>query len=121
MLNIDDLKAKMENKTEEYLQGDPFPHIVIDDFLPQSLFQEIVKAFPGPEAPFWDRYDYQYQTKLACNEVHQLPEAIRSTLHMLNSGGFLEQLETLTGEKGLVSDPYYVGGGIHQIQRPAVM
>jgi len=116
-LNIDELKTKMNGKAEIYAKGDPFPHIVIDDFFPPDLFKELCQSFPSADASFWDRYDYQYQTKMACNQVHELPEPIRGTLHLLNSGGFLRQLEELTGEKGLVSDPYYVGGGIHQIQR----
>lgn len=116
-LTIDDLKPKMQGKAEVYAKGDPFPHIVIDNFFPQPLFEELCGSFPGADAPFWDKYDYQYQTKMACNQVHELPDPLRSTLHLLNSGGFLELLEDVTGEKGLISDPYYVGGGIHQIQR----
>lgn len=116
-LRLEDLRSKMANKTEQYAQGQPYPHIVIDDFLPQELFQQLCSVFPDRSADIWDRYDYRYQTKMACNHVHDLPEPIRGLLHLLNSGGFLQLLEDMTGEKSLISDPYYVGGGIHQILR----
>ena len=116
-LQIEEIDEKMAGLSERYASAEPFPHIVMDDFLPDDLFRQLVACFPQADSPLWDRYDYQYQTKLACNLVHRFPQPIRSTLHMLNSGGFLEKLEALTGEKGLVSDPYFVGGGIHQIQR----
>jgi len=117
VLDVEHVRPKMAERHDRYAAGEPFPHIVIDDFLPAGLYQRICDDFPGPEASYWDRYAYQYQTKLACNLVHLLPESLRGTLYALNSGGFLEILEDLTGEKGLISDPYYVGGGIHQIER----
>jgi len=117
MLDLETLRPKMAGLSEAYASGEPFPHIVIDDFLPTDLYRRICEEFPGPGAAYWDRYAYQYQTKLACNLVHRLPESLRATLFTLNSGGFLEVLEELTGESGLISDPYYVGGGIHQIER----
>lgn len=117
LLEIKDIEEKMAGKAQAYAQGQPFPHIVIDNFLPDEIYQAICNAFPGPEADFWDRYAYGYQTKLACNKVHLLPPILRSTLQTLNSGGFLEVIENMTGEKNLISDPHFVGGGIHQIER----
>lgn len=116
-LSIEHLELQMADKTSAYAAGDPFPHIVLDDFLPKDLFDTLCSVFPKPDAPFWDRYDYQYQTKLACNQVHDLPSPLRDTLYLLNGGGFLNLLQDLTGEQGLISDPFFVGGGIHQIQR----
>lgn len=43
--------------------------------------------------------------------------ATRSLIAELNSAEFLQFLEALTGIEGLIADPYYEGGGIHEIRR----
>jgi hypothetical protein len=35
----------------------------------------------------------------------------------LNSSVFLDFLEKLTGIESVIPDPYFVGGGLHQIER----
>jgi len=38
-------------------------------------------------------------------------------LHQLNSSTFLNFLESLTGIQGIIPDPHFNGGGLHQIER----
>ena len=42
-----------------------------------------------------------------------MPKSVLKILNICNSGKFLNYLEDITGEKGLIPDPYYIGGGIH--------
>ena len=44
-------------------------------------------------------------------------DATLQLLTELNSGAFIEFLEALTGIRGLVPDPHFEGGGLHQIVR----
>src|SRR4029077_6346348 len=41
----------------------------------------------------------------------------RNLFAELNSQAFLGFLEEMTGMRGLVSDPYYEGGGLHETKR----
>ena len=41
----------------------------------------------------------------------------RLLLYQLNGSVFLQFLEQLTGIDGLIPDPYFGGGGLHQIER----
>ena len=43
----------------------------------------------------------------------KMPKSVLKILNICNSGKFLNYLEDITGEKGLIPDPYYIGGGIH--------
>jgi len=81
-----------------------------------EVFQQSVNSFPSVQEKIWDRYDYKYQVKLACNRIDQIGSPLNEILIALNAGPFLQLLEKLTGEKGLISDPYLVGGGLHQIE-----
>ena len=97
---------------DEYVSNDPFPHIVIDDFLPTDLLRRVVADFPKRKPPRFD----DAQSKLKTG--YQM-EAIESPLitnlqNALNSSQFLEFLEEMTGIKRLIPDPHFVGGGLHE-------
>lgn len=94
----------------------PFPHLVIDGFLPEDLAAELAGAFPPPQSDIWWRYDNPLEKKLACNEPAKLPPVIQETLAALNSPELCAELTRLTGIEGLQSDPGLHGGGLHCIR-----
>ncbi len=107
---------------EGYIKADPFPHCVIDDFLPEHVAQHLLDIFPKPDAPFW--FDWQQgdttnqPRKQGLGHIKNLEGAdpfIFSVLHAFNSYPMIHFLETLTGIDGLIPDPHYHGGGLHQI------
>jgi Rps23 Pro-64 3,4-dihydroxylase Tpa1-like proline 4-hydroxylase len=100
-----------------YVSNDPFPHIVIEDFLPLDVAEKILSEFPGEKAQEWHRFDNPMEKKLATREDEQFGPFTREVMHELNSRGFLEFLEKLTGIDALIPDPHFEGGGLHQIPR----
>ncbi len=106
-----------EERAVEYQTAEPFPHIVIDDFLPVEPLENALKDFPSPRGVRWTGYDGEHERKLEYNSAERLPISLRSVLYFLNSPIALSFLETITGIKGLIADPYYIGGGLHQSER----
>lgn len=102
---------------QRYAQALPFPHIVIDNFLPTEVLETILSEFPQPEQINWTKYEDTAQVKLASTTETQLGIATRLLLHQFNSSVFLNFLETLTGIDGIIPDPHFAGGGLHQIVR----
>jgi Rps23 Pro-64 3,4-dihydroxylase Tpa1-like proline 4-hydroxylase len=100
-----------------YQAAEPFPHIVMDDFLPREIAEAVVRAYPEPESLDWIRFENEREKKLAYSEIQEFPEPIREVMQFLNSPSLLRFLETLTGIPALIPDPYLVGGGMHQIRR----
>ncbi len=100
-----------------YRGARPFPHIVIDDFLPVEPVEQAVAAFPAPDDLDWQQFRNADEKKLAYNVVERMPPPIRELLYFLNSASVLDFLERLTGISGLIPDPYFTGGGLHQIER----
>ena len=47
-----------------YSDARPFPHVVIDDFLPEAVAQQLVDEFPGPGDMPWISYDSRTERKL---------------------------------------------------------
>jgi len=106
-----------EANQQRYAQALPFPHIVIDNFLPIEVLETILSEFPKPEQINWTKYEDTAQVKLASTNETQLGIATRLLLHQFNSSVFLNFLETLTGIDGINPDPHFGGGGLHQIVR----
>jgi Rps23 Pro-64 3,4-dihydroxylase Tpa1-like proline 4-hydroxylase len=111
------LQNLAKERAEDYKNAKPFPHIYFDDFLPIEAAEEALKDFPEPKQLTWTEFNEPRQRKLAYNNVERLPSSLRGALYFLNCRPMLNFLEALTGIKGVISDPYYAGAGLHQIRR----
>jgi Rps23 Pro-64 3,4-dihydroxylase Tpa1-like proline 4-hydroxylase len=117
----DEFAKKLESlateNAEQYINGRPFPHIYFDNFLPAEAAEAALEDFPEPDRLPWIEFNQPMQRKLAFNAVEKLPSSIRNILYFLNSRTMLTFLEALTGIRSVISDPYFAGGGLHQIER----
>lgn len=109
-------RAVGQDLAEAYRSAQPFPHILLDDFLDKELLRGVARSYPSSEGKSYfdrdqERLKYQY------HPTETRSALARNLLAELNSQAFLGFLEEMTGIKGLVSDPYYVGGGLHETKR----
>lgn len=99
-----------------YASAAPYPHIVISDFLPQATARALVDEFPSFESMRFKKMGVETtHAKASTSQEYDWGPATRSVIAALNSQYFLAGLSELTGFQGLVSDPYFEGGGLHQI------
>jgi hypothetical protein len=101
---------------DQYRNATPFPHIVMDDFLEPDVLREVLADFPSSgDKEFFDReqerFKFQYQPHESSSGL------VRNLFAELNSQAFLGFLEEMTGFDGLMSDPYFEGGGLHETKR----
>jgi len=102
---------------KQYRTAAPFPHIVLDGLFDDSLLSDVVRDFPAPAQMKWLSFDNRHEKKLAWyHELGTLADTVRALLDKLNGFETLLWLEALTGIEGLIPDPYYGGGGVHQIE-----
>ncbi|MGH6811797.1 MAG: 2OG-Fe(II) oxygenase [Methylocella sp.] len=99
----------------EYVSAEPYPHIVIDGFFDELVLNAVLAEFPGPKDTIWGLHDWPEEIKLHSKHERDIPPFARQFLYALNSASFLEFLERLTGIQKLIGDPYFEGGGLHQI------
>lgn len=106
-----------EKYSSQYLSNNPFPHVVLDNFLPETLANDLLVNFP--EQPL--RKDKIFDGYYEFNKRQISPyfcKARASEIFMFfNSAPFLQFLEGLTGIEGLISDPYFEGAGYHEITK----
>jgi Rps23 Pro-64 3,4-dihydroxylase Tpa1-like proline 4-hydroxylase len=110
------LERLASENSEIYQTAEPFPHIVIDNFLPVEILREVLNNFPDPNALRWTKRADLEEIKLEFTKAEMLPDPIRSVLYFFNSPIILKFLEEMSGIENLLPDPYFVGGGLHQIQ-----
>jgi Rps23 Pro-64 3,4-dihydroxylase Tpa1-like proline 4-hydroxylase len=99
-----------------YRNAQPFPHIVIDDFIDRQLLRTVANSFPSIEGKrYFDRSQERLKYQFHANESSS--GLVRNLFAELNGRAFMAFLEEMTGITGLISDPYLDGGGLH-LTRP---
>jgi hypothetical protein len=98
----------------EYTSTRPFPHIVLDNFLDEEILELCLREFPDRFARGKSYARSQENLKFEFNP-ESLSPPLRSLFQSFNSRPFIEFLENLTGIKELIPDPYFFGGGLHEI------
>jgi hypothetical protein len=113
----DGITAVASTLRPRYAAANPFPHIVLDDFLPAVFVERILDGFPQKHFASVERTGPNQDGKRGYrpDDLHDSP--CRSYLYAFNSRPFLAFLEHLTGIQGLIPDPYFVGGGLHETER----
>lgn len=108
--------ARGESLREQYRAARPFPHVVIDDFLPEALAEDCLRLFPdlGQSESF---FESEPEFRKAAYNPDALPPRLRSFFYMANAAPFLRFVSGLTGIGGLVPDPYFRGAGLHETLR----
>lgn len=101
--------------SEEYAQAQPYPHAVIDHIFPTAFTQLLLDHFPQQA----QAHDKVYEKGYGGTHKRQIlpydcDETLRAAFALFNSAPMLQFIEALTGYKGLLPDPYFAGGGLHE-------
>jgi hypothetical protein len=107
-----------ERLAAEYCFAEPFPHIVLENFLPDAVTRRALEHFPrqGLKSDRVFEIGYAGQHKRQILPAECDAEA-RELFHFFNSQPMLAFLEGLTTIQGLIPDPYFTGGGYHETGR----
>jgi Rps23 Pro-64 3,4-dihydroxylase Tpa1-like proline 4-hydroxylase len=112
--------------SEQYKNANPFPYIVIDNFLPETVLNSVVDEFNKNENWAYDtvkwtepyqvnKFYWPHDVETANNMPKDLP-IISALINFLNSPLMLKYLEELTGINNLIGDELLMGGGLHKIK-----
>ncbi len=108
-------KALGASFARQYQNADPFPHIVLDNFIGADVLREVNRQFPQPEKGRFSDAFSQLKTGYTHEQIRSA--YIHDLLAVLNSAAMLNFLEQISGIKGLVADQRFTGGGLHETRR----
>ena len=97
--------------SQSYLQNNPFPHIVLDDFLDDLSINCLRHEFRNLDENGWLHYRHFNAHLSAFPHRKSFSDGTQKIIELFSSQEFIQWLEVLTGIKGLRSDPEIEGGG----------
>jgi hypothetical protein len=117
-LFLSDCEARKvgQSHSNKYCTAYPYPHIVLDNFMPLEILDNIFTDFPEKNLSY-DILHSKPNLEQLKRQIYpnQCGKHVREVFAFLNSAPFLIFLEGLTRIEGLIPDPYFTGGGIHEI------
>jgi hypothetical protein len=107
-------EASLPALAKQYRQNQPFPHIVLRNFLEPEIAAAMEREFPRATSDAWTQYKHANENKLGMPKRELFPPTIGAVVDELNSPEFTAWISELTGIPNLVADPMLEGGGLHQ-------
>lgn len=125
LFDYDALNQLAEREATHYKTAQPFPHIVVDDFVTDDVALRLQAGFPPPDPALQERDNTAFvdedtkkvpaqKSKLGIRDERVFDPFVRHVLWEMQSQAFILFLEKLTGIPNLLPDPRLLGGGTHQ-------
>jgi len=113
--STESLQPLIEKFKPLYNSADPFPHVVIDNFLPEWVIDKVLEEYPLAGAIPWSQFNAPTENKKwSASDEKNFGPFTRHLMTQFNSATFLKFLKAVTGIEHLIGDPYFLGGGMHQ-------
>ncbi len=120
-----ELMALADKYRDEFVNAKPFPHVVIDNFLPHDVALRVAQAFPTLDQIDWKLEgpgDSEHSgdkniEKVTTSDEEKFPPLVRVMMMQFQSGIFMNFLNSVTGYDHLQPDPNHHGCGLHSTGR----
>ncbi len=110
-------QAQLPQHIQSYVKAEPYPHIILDNFLEEWAAEKARGEFPAVKDAGWIHYVHVNEKKHGLNKMDLLPPFIQQVITEMNSPEFVAYMSKLTGIEGLLPDEMLEGGGLHQSKR----
>jgi len=115
LLDRDRLARFAAEHRGDFTRAEPFPHIVLDDFLPRETAEGLLRDFDEKRSG-WKHYHHYNERKSAVTELEQMPSHTRRVFEELLSQQMIDFISELTGISDLIPDPDLEGAGMHRVE-----
>jgi len=116
VIDFERIEQVAEQERRVFVEADPYPHVVFDDFLPAETARAVHAEFERSEAG-WKHYNHYNERKFALTDIAQMLPATQALFEAFQSDRFVRFIESLTGIEDLLSDPDLDGAGLHRSSR----
>lgn len=105
--------AELPRLRARYAEAEPFPHIVLDEFIQPEIAEQALREFPGLDSSGWIHHKHFNENKLDNPDRSTFGPTLGAIIDELNASAFLRFLSDLTGVQELRPDTGLQGGGLH--------
>ena len=110
----DDIIGKAAELRPTFRSARPFPHIVFDGLFSADLLDIIWHDFGNFGANTMKARQSDREVTFRSRSDVVLPASVQIYFDKVNSGRFVKFLTEVTGISGLVTDPFFQRGGLHE-------
>jgi len=118
LFNYQEFHRQVVARASAYMDATPYPYAIFDGLFDEetlnSINSEIEESKFEIDSRDIDGEEVKKRSNFEDNE--SVPQFTRKIFEILNGGRFLNSVSRLTGIEGLISDPYFDGGGINIIE-----
>ncbi|HXY28692.1 MAG TPA: 2OG-Fe(II) oxygenase [Acidimicrobiales bacterium] len=114
VLDLDRLCAQIQQLSARYQSAQPFPHIVLENFLEEEAARLAIDEFPALNSEEWNSFIHANESKFSNTRPDTWGPTLRAALDVFQSPRFVAFLSQLTGIDDLLVDESLMGGGLHQ-------
>ena len=93
---INKLYKDLDKYNDVFSSSEPFPHIVLDDFIDPLFFEDLTKILKTSEIVLGKKFNSAVETNKAISLNSKLPEKLNEIINYLNSESWVENLSKLT-------------------------
>lgn len=116
ILDFDRLDREAPALRKAFSESDPYPYIVIDNFLAPEAAEALLSEF-GERDENWTAYNHYNEKKAGLTRMQLMGPQTQAIIQALSAPRFLQWMERVSKIDGLLADPDLDGGGLHSIKR----
>jgi hypothetical protein len=114
-LDLERLREIVRLRRDEFMRAEPFPHLVIDDFLDPAVAAALEAEFAQTGGE-WIFYHHVNERKRGFNDVARMGSVSARVIRELTGDDFVTALRTLTGVERLHADHALEGSGLAELE-----
>ena len=111
-------KTLISNFEKKFLvDKDPFPNIIINDFLPIEIVRKAENEFISYKKTINSGNIRFQKTKMHSDDYANMPHTIKKIIYFFYSKDFIKLLETKFNLRNILPDWNFYGGGMHESRK----
>ena len=105
------------NNEDLHINTNPFPYVIIPEFINGDYYNQIKSSFPSTPDENWWKYENPLEVKYALDNLELMDPIIGNVFYSLSHESVIDKFKKIFNIPELEYDPYCHGAGLHMQPR----